>query len=83
MMHPTIHSNGTSAKVLEENNMKVYEALNAVLDVIREAAPNGRDYYPQGPNAINTAMEEFSEHAQAIHKALEYFEAQIILIQGA
>lgn len=83
MIFPTIHSNGTSAKELEKNNMKALEGIAVALEAIHDAAPNGRDYYPQGPEAIQTAIKEFSQHAQALHAAREYFEAQVIIIQSA
>lgn len=31
----------------------------AALEKLRAVVPNGRDYYPQGPDAINTAQEQY------------------------
>lgn len=58
MMTPTVHLNGTSKGELErqlENAVaKVREAIEALID----AAPNARDYYPQGSDAFATAQSE-------------------------
>jgi hypothetical protein len=55
---PTVHSNGTCA-------LDLLQGLNASLDALRvaqrrmtEAAPNGRDYYLQGNQAMERAMGE-------------------------
>ena len=55
---PTIHLNGTSAHEL-------FEALDTAIDAIRvgqkrlaQAAPNGRDYYPQGSEGVSEAVNQ-------------------------
>ncbi len=57
-MKPTIHKNGTSA----ENLMHGYEVaarrIREAMDALEWANPNARDYYTQGPDAINKAIEE-------------------------
>ena len=58
MTKPTIHMNGTSAKDLLEQYRTAMEALSAAGDALAKCGPNGRDYYPQGPDAIGTAMDE-------------------------
>ncbi len=55
MMLPTIHMNGTAACDLIEDLTRASASLyQAILDVQR-AGPNGRDYYPQGPDAVYAA----------------------------
>ena len=56
MIPPTIHMNGTAACDLIEDLTRASASLyQAILDVQR-AGPNGRDYYPQGPDAISRAI---------------------------
>jgi hypothetical protein len=58
MMKPTVHLNGTSAGDLFEQLSEALSALRAAETKLQSAAPNGRDYYPQGPDAIHKAQEE-------------------------
>ncbi len=58
MQLPTIHSNGTSRIRLVESLCEVSNKLNDAYESMREAAPNGRDYYPQGPEALQQATRE-------------------------
>lgn len=58
MILPTIHLNGSGKAHLVEAQLKVSNALSAAIDALRESAPHGRDYYPQGPGVINQAIEE-------------------------
>lgn len=58
---PTIHMNGTSAKMLLEGYDDLDGALLAVQDAFGKVEFNGRDYYPQGPAAFESAREEWSE----------------------
>jgi hypothetical protein len=55
LITPTIHLNGTSREALAEQYANIMTAANALLDAIRAAAPNDRDYYPQGPLAGSRA----------------------------
>lgn len=55
---PTVHLNGTSRDELVATLTNASEALDAAYRAIKLAAPNGRDYYPQGPDAIQTATAE-------------------------
>ena len=48
MILPTIHLNGTSLQYLIEDNYRAYAAIAEAVDALAQAAPNGRDYYPQG-----------------------------------
>jgi len=58
MEKPTIHLNGSGAKRLHENYERVYVACFDLLGALAIAAPNGRDYYPQGNDAFKKAREE-------------------------
>lgn len=57
-MIPSIHMNGTSQHDLLDQYAKARAALRAAILALQDAAPNGRDYYPQGSNAIGKAIEE-------------------------
>jgi len=71
MIKPTIHNNGTSRQALFDQVLnagyKIYDALKA----LEAACPNGRDYYPQGADAINKAM---AEHTVRHHKLKEVWD---------
>jgi hypothetical protein len=43
---PVIHLNGTSREALIQDRVKVGRAVNAALEALMQACPNGRDYYP-------------------------------------
>lgn len=58
MTTPTIHIGGSPAKQLAD---EAFEALAKVQDAImamQRMTVNGRDFYPQGPAAINHAEAE-------------------------
>ncbi len=67
MILPTIHLNGTSVEALMEANDKAYQALGLAFSDLRQAAPNGRDYYTQGPEALGKAVEEHEARLRAIY----------------
>jgi len=58
LTHPTIHMNGTSKKELLEALQTAYLAIGEAKKALAQTSPNGRDYYPSGPDAINKAQDE-------------------------
>ncbi len=58
MRTPTININGTSSKELLDGFRKAHRAVSDAMNALNEAAPNGRDYYPQGPDALREAQQE-------------------------
>jgi hypothetical protein len=58
LIKPTVHLNGTSGDDLLEQltdaNVSICEALTDLCD----AAPNARDYYPQGDTAFRAARSQ-------------------------
>lgn len=69
---PTIHSNGTSAQALFDANLDAMQAVEAAIDAVQRAAPNGRDYYVQGPEAFGRAQREHQERQRLLNRiALE------------
>lgn len=74
MMKPTIHMNGTSRDELHAAYMDAINAVYVAQERLNKTNPSGRDYYPQGPDAIVTAMREHSVRAnclEAIRRELE------------
>ena len=68
MMKPTIHSNGTGAADLLEQVENVYRLAGDLAEALGKACPNERDYYPQGDNAVHTAIAEHSARMVAVEK---------------
>jgi hypothetical protein len=68
MMLPTIHLNGTSREQLFEGYMDALAAIEYALEAVKYAAPNGRDYYPQGPDAMAQAGDEHILRMKALDK---------------
>lgn len=68
MMKPTIHTNGTARADLIVQYEEVYRAASELLEALSQACPNGRDYYPQGDNAVHTAIAEHSARCVAVQK---------------
>jgi hypothetical protein len=71
MMLPTIHMNGTSARALLEGYCDAISAIHDALDALARAAPNGRDYYPQGPDTCALADAEHDARKRALVGVLD------------
>lgn len=72
MIFPTIHVNGTSAVNLANGYHDARLSLMESVRLLDQAAPNGRDYYPDGPDAILLAMADHADRlawlARVIHE---------------
>lgn len=55
---PTVHLNGTSREELQNQLQEAIWATENAIRKLANAAPNGRDYYPQGQNAWSRANDE-------------------------
>ena len=55
MTLPTIHLNGTDPKTLLGDAINAMDALRTAIEALDKTAPNGRDYYPQGSDALGLA----------------------------
>jgi len=71
MRIPSIHMNGTSAESLLESLLEAYSAVNKAVDAVAAAAPNARDYYPQGDNAFVEAREEHRSRLERLQSVQE------------
>jgi hypothetical protein len=58
MQLPTIHLNGSSQISMVESLCMTSAALETALMALKQTAPNNRDYYPQGREAYETALQE-------------------------
>lgn len=63
---PTIHMNGTSQKDIEGQLEDARSALVSAMEALQRAAPNGRDYYPQGHDALSLAQKQHHARLKAI-----------------
>jgi hypothetical protein len=73
---PTIHRNGSAREVLIEQYMAAAGAVATAIEVVRAAAPNGRDYQPQGDDAALQARREHEARLTRLGEVLD--ELQII-----
>lgn len=79
---PLIHLNGTSADRLIEDLEAAYTAVDAALDSLRKIGPNGRDYYPLGPDAMEAATTQHRARAMKIQNVKDELEAIINAIEA-
>jgi hypothetical protein len=66
MMIPTIHLNGTNKADLIEALCDAHTAVMEAQRKLANAAPNGRDYYVQSPQALYAAQDEHSARMQKL-----------------
>jgi hypothetical protein len=63
---PSVHMNGDTREELLRINRAAYDAATALIDALYEAAPNGRNFYPQGPDAMGKAV---AQHHSRVNRA--------------
>jgi len=66
LTHPTIHLNGTGRDSLVEGWEAAWNAAEAAFEALKRTAPNGRDYYPQEPGALEKAIDEHRDRLRKI-----------------
>lgn len=77
---PTIHLNGSSPERLRDDYSTARNAVRAALRAVESIDFNGRDYYPQGPNAFRLAQlahESRCNNLLAVARELEEIELHI------
>lgn len=74
MLAPLLHMNGSSAETLIDGYTKAHNLLDAAIDALRACAPNGRDYYPQGPAALMQAVREHDKRIASLCEVLTEIE---------
>jgi hypothetical protein len=72
---PTIHINGTGAKTLRAEYKALSKALQAAEDRLLAATCNGRDFYPQGPDAYYAARFERDGMLAKLREIMDYANA--------
>lgn len=70
MVVPTIHTNGTSREALLDQICNAGNAVRTAIDALCDAAPNARDYYPQGDNAYQMSASEHARRVDALRAVL-------------
>ena len=81
MRTPTIHMNGSNPETLLEGLTEAYRAVDAAMRALDEAAPNGRDYYPQGPDAVQEATREHQLRAAKLRSVREELQELVVSVQ--
>jgi hypothetical protein len=81
-MIPTIHLNGTSREELIRQLQQAVTALTEAHRALENAAPHGRDYYPQGKGAIQQAVIEHRERLMRLGDIQEEILAILDVIEG-
>jgi len=76
---PTIHMNGTPKDRLLEDICDAIDALHDAGRKMAAACPNGRDYYPQGAEAIQIAVRQ---HEARMNKLRELIRELETIAQG-
>ena len=74
LITPIVHGNGTSKSALLEQQLEIMNNLRGALKAMREATPNGRDYYPVSADAVVEARDAFNERYNAINQIFADFE---------
>lgn len=68
---PTVHLNGTSQSELLNQQTDAAQAIFKAMNALNDASPNGRDYYPQGPDALKKAQKEHADRMQRLRSVYE------------
>ena len=79
MMIPTVHLNGTSKNELLAQVEEAQRGVSVALRAMSSAAPNGRDYYPQGPSAYAEAERE---HLARVNKLVDVRQELLALYEA-
>jgi hypothetical protein len=82
MMLPTIHLNGTSKERLIEDLCEASHALDSAFEALKRTAPNGRDYYPQGPAALSMAEDEHTDRLRRLDAIKNEIDALTVAIDS-
>jgi hypothetical protein len=72
---PTIHMNGTSRGELEHQLRSAIMSLHNARIALSGTSPNGRDYYPQGNEAIQIADRAHMARLEKLDEVVEELRA--------
>jgi hypothetical protein len=79
---PSVHINGTSRAALLRGYLDGIEALRTALEVMQRNGPNGRDFYPQGPDAMKEAQMEHTDRCLRVKMVMDELEAIAEAVAG-
>jgi hypothetical protein len=80
---PQVNLNGTDARSLVEQTMKVVRTLRAAAEDCRQAWPHGRDYpnsLIDGENGVYKAQDAWRERVVAISRIADDFEQVAVAV---
>lgn len=77
---PVIHRGGTPKEMLLEQTLEVVHALRDVRNAMAKAAPNGRDFFLAGPDALRVAETAHRQRADLVRQLEEDYEALAVKI---
>lgn len=77
---PTVHLNGTSAETLTDNLCEVYSAIGDAIRKLKQAAPNGRDYYLE-PGSLERATDQHMRRMKTLTDLQDELQAEIEAIE--
>ncbi len=67
LQSPHIHLNGTSKNELLDNLCDASCAMEDAIEALKPNVPNGRDYYPLGPEAMKLARNQHDDRLKRLH----------------
>jgi len=77
---PLIHTNGTSREALLDGYTTAAAKVREALDALVATAPNGRDYYPRGVEALGRAIAEHDVRVQRLTAVLADLDALALAV---
>lgn len=83
MMVPDVHMNGTHRDELVDGYQNTANALALAFQRAKQSAPNGRDYYTKGPEAMKAATEQHESRLRRIDALKTEFETLAMLTNEA
>ena len=79
---PTIHLNGTGKQDLCEGYENTLRQIGETIESVKKIEFHSRDYYPQGNDAWNKAVEERMDIRKKLQEVERYFLAHFKHIHG-
>jgi hypothetical protein len=76
MVVPIVHLNGTGKEELLRQRAGLWDALSQVEAKLRQAVPNGRDFYPE-PGRYENALAQHTRRLETIGKLLAEVETEL------
>ena len=77
---PLIHLNGSGKRALLDQLCAAYRAVQDAMGALRQAYPNGRDYYPE-PGRLQKAEAQYQARMAHLHAVADSLESEAEAIQ--